>query len=73
MPKKTLSACLRDGLAAEGYRPAARVSKKYQVFVGPTGGFLYLGKAGALRRGPTQGDSVPVGKVFYDRLMERGA
>lgn len=72
MPK-TIHDRLCAGLTTLGYaKPAKRPANKYTMFVDPAGGHLYVGKAGALRRGSNTGNSVPVVSHFRDRVLKAG-
>lgn len=72
MPK-TIRARLIAGLDALGYaRPAKRPANKYEMYVDPAGGYLYIGRAGALRRGPNTANSIPVSESFRDRVLAAG-
>ncbi len=70
---KTIRERLIAGLTALGYqRPKKRPSNKYEMFADPAGGNLYIGKAGAFRKGATVAGSIPVQPRFRDRVLAAG-
>ncbi len=60
-------------MTALGYqRPKKRPANKYEMFADPAGGNLYVGKAGAFRKGATVAGSIPVQPRFRDRVLAAG-
>ena len=72
MPK-TIRERLLAGLDALGYtRPKKRTPNKYEMYADPAGGNLYIGKAGAFRKGATIAGSIPVQPRFRERVLAAG-
>lgn len=70
MAAKSKTETLRDALLRNGWKNVGSRSKKYECYAKDgEPECLFLGKAGALRRGRTSSDTIPVSHLFIERLM----
>lgn len=69
MAAKSKTETLRDALIRGGWKKVGTRSKKYECYTKDgEPECLFLGKAGALRRGRTSSDNIPVSPLFIERL-----
>lgn len=69
---KTQQEKICAALAERHIREITGKTRRYRVFADGAGGFYYVGKNGALRRGPSIRGSLPVNRKFRDSLIETG-